>query len=89
MAEEFDDLSFAESGCEIRVQGQWTLVELPRALKLDAIRIKRCPECHGQVRIVKAGRAEAAHFEHYERHPGCSLGDGFDGTRRKHPKAMR
>jgi hypothetical protein len=54
MAEEFEDLSFSETGCEVRVQGEWTLVELSQVLKLDPVRIKRCPECHGQVRLIKA-----------------------------------
>lgn len=31
----------------------------------------------------------AAHFEHFERHPGCSLGDCFDGNRRPHPGALK
>ena len=88
MAEDFHDLSFSETGCEVRVLGRWTLLELSQALKLDPVRIKRCPECHGQVRVVKAGRSTAAHFEHYERHPGCASGDCFDGTRRRHPKAL-
>jgi hypothetical protein len=30
-----------------------------------------------------------AHFEHYERHPGCHLGDCFDGNPRPHRKALR
>jgi hypothetical protein len=89
MAEDSDDLSFSETGCEVRVQGKWTLIELSQALKLDPVRIKRCPECHGQVRLVKAGRGKAAYFEHYERHPGCSSGDWFDGLRRPHPKALK
>ena len=89
MAEEFGDLSFSETGCEVRVHGGWTLVELSQASKLDPVRIKRCPECHGQVRLIKAGRRAAAHFEHYERHPGCASGDCFDGARRPHPKALK
>jgi uncharacterized protein YlaI len=89
MAEEFEDLSFSETGCEVRVQGEWALVELSQALKLDPVRIKRCPECHGQVRLIKASRSAAAHFEHYEPHTGCASGDCFDGLRRPHPKALR
>jgi hypothetical protein len=89
MAEEFEDLSFSETACEVRVQGEWTLVELSQALKLDPVRIKRCPECLGQVRLVKASRGVAAYFEHYETHAGCESGDHFDGSRRPHPKALR
>jgi hypothetical protein len=89
MAEGFEDLSFSETACEVRVRGGWTLVELSQALKLDSVRIKRCPECHGQVRLVKASRGVAAHFEHYEPHPGCESGDCFDGLRRPHPKVLR
>jgi hypothetical protein len=89
MAEDFHDLSFSETGCEVRVEGVWTFTELSAALKLDPVRIKRCAECHGQVRLVKASRGTAAHIEHYERHPGCSLGDCFDGMRCMHPKALR
>ncbi len=83
-----DDVS--EIGCEIRSKGSWERVTLSAALRLDSSRIKRCPECHGQLRIRKAvvRGVKISYFEHYEPNPGCSFGDCFDGTRRPHPKAL-
>ena len=37
---------------------------------------------------ISLGPGIASRFEHYERNPGCSSGDCFDGTRRRHPKAL-
>jgi len=75
--------------CELKVRGVWTRITLEDALRLDKDRIKRCLECQGQVRAHQAGKnGEAAHFEHYERNPGCSLGHFFDGTPRMHRKPL-
>jgi hypothetical protein len=47
------------------------------------------PECHGRVRAHSTGKnGEAAHFEHHERNPGCSLGHYFDGTKKLHRKVI-
>jgi hypothetical protein len=50
----------------------------------------RCVECHGEVRLHRAGPdgVPAAHAEHRVGHPGCSLGHYFDGTKRAHPHAL-
>jgi hypothetical protein len=77
-----------EIGCEVRIRGTWQWISSSDALRLDRARIKRCPECHGQLRVHKPGPGIASRFEHYERNPGCSSGDCFDGTRRRHPKAL-
>ena len=75
--------------CEVKIRGKWEQIALDDALRLDSGRVKRCPECHGQVRAHKPGKdGMVAHFEHFERHPGCYLGDCFDGRRRPHRKAL-
>lgn len=65
---------------------QWEPISVQDVLGLGRQEVKRCPECHGRVKAVKAGPngVPAAHFEHFNRHKGCSLGDCFDGTRRLH-----
>ncbi len=82
-----DDL--VEIGCEVRGHGGWQWVSLSDALRLYSSRMKRCQECHGQVRVDKPRPGMAAQLVHYERNSGCSLGDCFDGRRRLHQKPMR
>jgi hypothetical protein len=65
--------------CEVKVWGDWKRLTLAQALELDPSHLKRCPECHGQVRLHKASiDGMVVHFEHYERNRGCSLGDAPD-----------
>jgi hypothetical protein len=79
-----------ETSCELKVFGGWQPITLDEVLSLHPSRIKRCPVCHGRVRAHKAAdNGMVAHFEHYERHPGCHLGDCFDGNPRPHRKALR
>lgn len=75
--------------CELKAHGKWQPIELALALRMPRERQMRCPECHGRVRAHSAGRnGQVAHFEHYENNSGCSLGFNFDGTSRKHRKAL-
>jgi hypothetical protein len=76
--------------CELKNRGAWQPLSLEQALFLDKDRPKRCPECHGKVRAHGIGKnGEAAHFEHDEKNPGCSLiPQHFDGTKRMHRKPM-
>jgi len=85
-----DDSDVFELGCEVRVQGQWQWIAVAEAMRLGRSRIKRCPECNGQVQAYQAiEQGIIVHLvEHYERHSGCSLGDCFDGIRKPHPKVM-
>ncbi|MDI3562539.1 hypothetical protein [Bradyrhizobium sp. Arg816] len=74
---------------ELWVRNGWQAISLDEALRLDKDRKKRCPECHGQVRVHAAGtNGQAAHFEHYENNPGCRFGHNFDGTKRMHRKRL-
>lgn len=77
--------------CEVQVRGAWVPVPLEQALnQLDASRLKRCIECHGRVRAHRQGdNGMRAHFEHVERHEGCSLGPVFNGQKTPHPKALK
>ena len=71
--------------CDIKINGKWQRITLAKALALDKTRTLRCVECEGQVRAHREGRnGEAAHFEHLQQNPGCSLGFFFNGTRAKH-----
>ena len=81
----------ASLSCELWNGRHWVSITIEQALELPSRRRKRCPECGGRVRAHKASDdgIMAAHFEHFERHPGCSLGDSFDSNRRPHPEALR
>jgi hypothetical protein len=75
--------------CEIKSFGCWEQIPLEQALGMPKDRLMRCPECHGRVRAHSTGKnGEAAHFEHHERNPGCSLGHYFDGTKKLHRKVI-
>ena len=76
--------------CEVQVKGVWVPVSLDEALnRLDASRTKRCVECHGQVRAHRRGdNGMAAHFEHLERHEGCSFGASFNGVKTPHRRSL-
>ena len=76
--------------CEMRVRDDWVVITLDDALsQFDPSRLKRCIECHGQVRAHRQGtNGMAAHFEHMVRHDGCSLGNSFDGTKSLHRGAL-
>jgi hypothetical protein len=67
----------------------WNLIGIDTGLTMPKERRMRCPECHGKVWPHKEGtNAQKAHFEHDERNTGCSLGNCFDGTKRRHRKPM-
>jgi len=75
--------------CDLWANGRWNLIGIDVGCNMPTDRRMRCPECHGRVRPHKRGKnGEAAHFEHAERSPGCTLGDWFDGTRRLHRKPL-
>ena len=80
----------SEPTCEMRVRGAWEVITLDDALnRFDASREKRCIECHGQVRAHRlSSNGMKAHFEHYERHDGCSLGNSFSGARARHRRPL-
>lgn len=92
-------MSLAEQ-CEVKkwltdATGQrrrdWCVISIQNALRLRlADEIFRCVECHGRVKPHSASPTQGAHFEHEQRHAGCSLSDGYvRGTRlTRHPHAM-
>ena len=78
----------SEPNCEVKLSGVWTPIDHENAL-WRPYRDKRCPECHGRVIAIRAGSdGTVAHFEHWERHTGCRLGDCFDGKSTRHPKTL-
>jgi hypothetical protein len=76
--------------CELWAFGRWNFTGIEVASDLSADRKMRCPECHGRVQVHKQGKnGEAAHFEHDQRSLGCTMGDSFNGTRRRHPNPLK
>ena len=78
--------------CEIpKGAGVWREISIHEALPLKGRVPMRCLECHGPVRPHAGAKDRSldAHFEHLQRHPGCSLGDCFSGSRSVHPHAFR
>lgn len=65
-----------------------------RVTVLDALQARdltyRCHECGGEVRPHEEGTTkQRAHFEHTQRHTGCSLKRRvFSGTKSRHPHAL-
>lgn len=77
--------------CEVKVKGAWVRVSLEDALsRLDKDRLKRCPDCHGQLRVHATGSNGAvAHFEHHEANPGCMWCYNYDnGGKRMHRRPV-
>jgi len=76
--------------CEARSKrGPWQIVSVDLAVEMNTSVEKRCVECHGRVRAHKTGDGGAAHFEHIQKHVGCTLGTCYDGKgSRLHPVAV-
>ena len=77
--------------CEIWANKGWHRLTIIQALGYPRDRLMRCPECFGSVRWHKAGadNLPPAHFEHHQRHEGCSRSDAFNGVRSPHPQPAR
>ncbi len=76
--------------CELWANRTWQPIDIGVAITMPRSRRLRCVECGGQVRAHGVGATgQAAHFEHLERHPGCSRGDCFDGQFRSHHRPLR
>jgi uncharacterized protein with PIN domain len=77
------------SKCEVKQNGRWQLVSVNEGLELDAAEPKRCPTCHGRVRLHHKGGVTPAHFEHREKHEGCPQCHRYDGGKvRLHPHRL-
>lgn len=74
--------------CEAWVKGEWVVIDMRKALANPNL-VKRCVECHGAVRIHKAGEGVSAHAEHKVGHKGCSFSQFYDGKQRKHPEPLK
>lgn len=68
----------------------WVRMPVAKVMQLGEEPQTRCLECHGPVRLHKAGPngVPAAHAEHRVGHKGCSLGCYFEGTKSSHPDAI-
>jgi hypothetical protein len=77
--------------CEVKVSGEWISRTIDEALRLHRDRELRCSECHGRVRAhhQAVDGSMRAHFEHFQRHEGCSRGSCFCGIKSAHPKALK
>jgi competence CoiA-like predicted nuclease len=59
--------------CLISIDLANALKVLAGAMKLKVLKGLRCPKCGKPVRPHKAGRKQAAHFEHVKQNRDCSL----------------
>ena len=75
--------------CEAWIRDKWRVVSVESLLAHPKI-VRRCIECHGPVRLHKAGPGGKwpAHAENYPRHDGCTLGHTFDGNKRPNPNPV-
>src|SRR5450755_3254904 len=75
--------------CEAWIGNKWRVVSVESLFAHPKI-VRRCIECHGPVRLHKAGPGGKwpAHAENYPHHNGCSLGHTFDGRKRPNPNPV-
>ncbi len=78
--------TLTNTDCEAWIDNDWRVVAVESLLSYPKI-VRRCIECHGPVRLHKAGPGGKwpAHAENFPRHDGCSLGHTYDGNRRPNP----
>ena len=70
-------LKLTNSICEALICGDWRLI-LVESLHGNNSVVRRCPECHGSIKLLKQGKdGQKEHFEHEKRNPSCSLGDSM------------
>jgi DNA-directed RNA polymerase subunit RPC12/RpoP len=76
--------------CQVKNGAEWTDRDIDAALK-SAGEDMRCPACGGRVFAHKAySNGTAAHFEHQEKHKGCSLsGYLFAPPATTHPNPLK
>ena len=79
----------ADDLCEMRSNLGWESVGIMDALGRRGEDM-RCPECNGRVRAHSpANNGMRAHFEHVERHLGCSTKNrGIGAGRTLHPAPL-
>lgn len=70
-------LKLTNSFCEALICGEWRLIPVESLQGVDGV-IRRCPECHASVKLMKEGKdGQRPHFDHDKRNPGCSLGNSM------------
>lgn len=70
-------LKLTNTLCEALICGEWRLIPVESLHGVDGI-IRRCPECHASVKLMKEGKdGQRAHFDHDKRNPECSLGNSL------------
>ena len=75
--------------CEAWLDNNWQVEMIDDVLAMDPRPLLRCADCHGRVRAHhQANNGMRAHFEHFEKHEGCSLKSTFKGSRSRHPNPM-
>lgn len=81
--------------CEVWTGTQWEIQDVSKILPNRNVLFVRCHECHGAVSLMSESKDKrnAAHFEHREKHSGCSLTHKgykkFTGTKTPHPQAVK
>lgn len=80
-----------DDACEARVPGgTWSRIGIDEAIDRRGAIEMRCSECHGRVRAHRAASDKSfrAHFEHAQRHAGCSRSPRYSGVQTRHPAAV-
>lgn len=84
-----------KSHCEVWLEDSWHLLAVTTLLENGNYRdlIKRCPVCHGPVRLEHRSAPDKMkvmkdRFEHQPAHRGCRLASTFDGIETPSPHAV-
>lgn len=76
--------------CEVNFKEHWIAKTIEEALRNHLGEMLRCAECHGRVTAIKTGKNGArAHFNHVQKHEGCSKSWCFNGRHTLHPDALK
>jgi hypothetical protein len=76
--------------CEVQIDAVWRTLSLNDALRHHRDALKRCPACHGRVRLFRNYlRARRPVMLHDETHSGCPrIPATYSGTPSSHPQAI-
>jgi len=65
-------LQLTNSVCEALICGVWRLIPVESIHGVNNV-MRRCPECHASIKLMKGKEGQRAYFEHEKRNPDCSL----------------
>lgn len=76
--------------CEVWIDGAWTPMPIAEAKLLHRNTDKRCPDCHGRVRVHGVyGPRQSIGMVHHRLHDGCPrIPRQYAGTPKPHPDPL-